>query len=128
MVTRLLEFLRSLNPFRGYYAYRLRLKEAEFRAEEAARLERQEERQVFLTAIQSMQLVAVESAKATQQQALVMKAHLDSFAVVESPRLRSWDEEADDRRYIESHLPPDLQGKSELEQFSMLIDRLNSGE
>lgn len=102
--------------------------EAQQRADYATQVERREERETFLAAIQGMTAVSTEASKANQAQATALKSFLDSFAVTSPPQRREWDEEADDKRYIEKHLPAELKGLNQIEQFQMLLDRIDNGD
>lgn len=121
------KFFHWLNFLGRYYDYRCRLQEIKERTEAAARLERQEERAAFLIALQSMAAVSTEAAKASQAQAAALSTFLDSFKVTTAPTARGWDEAEDNRRYVETHLPPEMKGLDKVEQFQMLMDRLDDG-
>lgn len=124
-MNKLIAWFASLSPFKGYFDYKIRILETQQRVEDIAKLERQEEREAFLVALQSITAVAVESAKASQSQANALSTFLDSFKAVDAPRVREWDEEAADKRYLDQHLPTEMQGLDQLGQFKVLIDKMD---
>lgn len=119
------QWIYKLNPFRSYFEYKIRLLEAQDRSKAVERMERQEEKAAFITALDAITRVSVEAAKASQEQAKALSTFLNSFQTVDAPRVREWDEDQADKRYIESHLPAEMQGLDKYGQFSLLIDKLN---
>jgi hypothetical protein len=111
----------SLNPIRDWLDFKKQqVLEAE-RQRELERLERREDREILRDAILSM-------ARVVDGQSQVFKSFLDSFHVTEPPRVREYDEEADVQRYKARRgaLPRELEGLGQLDQFEMLIDKLNA--
>ena len=127
-MTKLRQKLSWINPFSKYFEYKLRILEIQQRLEHAERAERQEERQAFLTAIQATAMVSVEASKASQNQALALNTFLNSFNVTSQPTLREWDEEADNARYIEKHVPKGVITNDKLESFENLLQKMDMGE
>lgn len=115
----------NLNPFKYYNDRNTRRQDAADRAAEIDRSIRNDERAAFLTALQSITSVAVEASKASQAQAQALQAFLAGFAVTTPPQARGWDESEDNKRYIEQHIPVEMRGLNQLEQFEMLRDILD---
>lgn len=117
-------WLSSINPLRSYYEYKIRVLETEARVKAIERIERQEEKAAFMAALQSITSVAVESSKASQAQAGALSTFLNSFNSTDQPRVREWDEEAANKRYIEQHMPAEMQGLDNVDRFQLLLDRV----
>ena len=114
----------SWNPIRDWLDLRRSQAIEEARQRELERLERQEDREILRDAILSM-------ARVVEGQSQVFKSFLDSFHVTEPPRVREYDEDIDVKRYRERRvskgdLPPELAGLGKLDQFEMLLDKLNA--
>ncbi len=118
-------WLLGLNPFLAYFEKKIRLLEVQERIDASIRAEKAEERAAFLAAIQGMTQVAVEAAKATQMQAKSLNTFLDSFKVDTPLVAREWDEEADNQRYLKKHYPQAMQEMPDLEQFQLLLDKMD---
>lgn len=125
-MSRFVSFLQSLNPFRAWLDYKLRLAEITERIEAANRAEKAEERQAFITALQATAQVSLEASKASQSQAQALKTFLDSFNVTAAPQRRDWDEEADNRRYIEEHMPAELKNMDPVDRMHALVDKFEA--
>lgn len=123
-----MSFLVGLNPFQQYLERKIRLIEVQERIDASTRAEKAEERAAFLAAITAMSQVAIETARATQAQSKVLGAYLNSFDVSSAPVTREWDPEANDRRYLEKHHPEVLEGLPKIEQFQLLLDKLNGDD
>ena len=117
------------NIFRAWLDYRERRAAAAQRVRDVERMERSEERQAFLTALQAMASMTEKAFETNKAQNEMFKSFLDGFKVTEMPKLRGFDEEADTQRYLEAHgygLPPELQGLDKLEQFQAILDKLDT--
>lgn len=116
-------WLRYLNPFVIIIDYLRERRLADERREEFARIERMEEREVLRDTLKAM-------AKAIEGSFQVQKEFLASFGTAEAPRLREWDEEEADARYLQkkgaANVPKELAGLDKFEQFSLLVDKLNT--
>ena len=128
MVTKILWLLWQFNPLRPYFERRDRAEKSRQHLEQIALESRAEERQAFLQALKSLEMVAVEAAKASQTQAGVLKSYLDSFQVAAQPSVRFYDPEQDDERYMQEHLPEQLRGLTPQQQKDLLLQRLEFGE
>lgn len=120
----LTNILNRLNPFKNYYEYRIRVLETQERLQHIERAERQEEKAAFLAALQSITTVAVESSKASQAQANALSTFLDSFKAIDTPKVREWDEDEANRRYVEKHMPAEMQGLDNVDRFQLLLDKV----
>jgi len=102
----------TLNPFRPLLDF---LRESHQREERRAELERLD-RQAMM---ETLATIASASIEVSRSNAEVMKTFLASFAVDEAPRVREWDEDADNARYKKRL------SESNLDEYMKLVEKLD---
>ena len=126
MILRLLWFL---NPLRPWIESQERIARAAREAREWEILQRREEHDLQIRSIEALAGVVQEALKTSAAQTEIVHKFLESFQTSEPPQLREWDEEKWESRAIarkKEGLPPELNGLGSLEQYTALIDRLNT--
>lgn len=130
--------LRAINPFAAWLDYRRQRDLQLDRQRELDRIDKAEEREMFRQAVVSMSSMVEKAFDANRVQNETFARWLASFDSPTPPRVREYDEDVDNQRYIERHgqqaprarvqptLPPELHGLSQLEQFEVLLDRMGS--
>lgn len=122
------------SPFRIYADYRTRTLEREAAMSAATAESTRQDREGFLKAMQAMTDVTLEAIRASREQSGVLQRFLDGFSVIDPPKVREWDDEADLERYVQRQaakgkvIPgvPELAGLGEFESFKAILDRIDS--
>lgn len=81
-----------------------------------------------------MKVVTAAALAASERQSATLQSFLDGFQILEPPKIREWDEEADTQRYIEKQaalgrdIPavPELAGLDQFESFGAILARMES--
>jgi hypothetical protein len=130
--------LRVLNPLRPYLDYRQRRDLHLDRQRELERMERADERELFRQTIESMSRMVEKAFDVNKVQQEAFARWMASFDTTEAPKVREYDEDEDNKRYMERKggqtprkhaeptLPPELSGLSQIQQFELLLDRMGS--
>ena len=126
---------RSLNPFAHYADYRRARDLAQARQRELERMERADERELFRQTIQAMTTMVEKAFDVNKVQQEAFAKWMASFDSTEKPRVREWDEDVDNRRYVDRKdparrdqhtLPDELSGLNQIEQFELLLNKMGS--
>lgn len=102
----------------------------------AERAEREADRKITAAQLDAMQQVVLRSLDASKANTELFGRFLDTYNIAEPPKLRTFDEEEDDERYIrrkqsQSGMPAGLQGLSRQDQFKAILenlDKFNAGD
>jgi hypothetical protein len=130
LMSTLMRLLRYLNPFAPLLNYLRERQLAAERAAELARLQRAEEaeatRLLMLEAIRGMQRIAEQSFAAAERNSAVFQQFLATYDIAEPPKLRQFDVDDDNDRYLRRKTGiAELDGKEKIDQYKALIEKMD---